>query len=447
MNNVLRLQAFRQALYEAFGPARDALFELCDAVLTTPSAASFAHLSLAPLFRRQWPSLYEAIEDARPDPLRLMRLTLNYADESAFSHTLARPLLVGDHTAWPRLSAKTLEDRSYEHHADRQTRIQDGLPITVGYGFSTMALVAEAEGSWVLPLMHERIASKQAALDLAADELREVAQALHRHTEARPIALFDSQYGCAPFLEITREVDVDLIVRLRSNRVLRSMPPPYRGHGRPFVHGPRFAMKDPTTWGEPTQEIEVQDPRLGRVRLRRWARLHFQEGSLREMSLILVECLDRVKKKPLWLAFVGLEEPPLETLWRLYLRRFLIEHWYRFAKGRLHWTLPRFSSPAQHERWSALLLPLMMQLYLARAAIGASALPWQKPQAASQRTPGRVAQGMAALIAVIGSPACAPKRRGKSPGWEAGRERAPRARHPVEKKRRKSRLKRRRRVA
>ena len=46
-----KLKAFRQAVYEAFGPARDALFELADAVLLTPSANSFAELSLSPVFR------------------------------------------------------------------------------------------------------------------------------------------------------------------------------------------------------------------------------------------------------------------------------------------------------------------------------------------------------------------------------------------------------------
>jgi hypothetical protein len=27
------------------------------------------------------------------------------------------------------------------------------------------------------------------------------------------------------------------------------------------------------------------------------------------------------------------------------LRRFGIDHWYWFAKQRLHWTLPKFSTP------------------------------------------------------------------------------------------------------
>ena len=46
-----RLSAFRQTAYEGLGTAKDALFDLLDAVLLTPSANSFAELSLAPVFR------------------------------------------------------------------------------------------------------------------------------------------------------------------------------------------------------------------------------------------------------------------------------------------------------------------------------------------------------------------------------------------------------------
>ncbi|AUB39085.1 IS4 transposase [Nostoc flagelliforme CCNUN1] len=61
------------------------------------------------------------------------------------------------------------------------------------------------------------------------------------------------------------------------------------------------------------------------------------------MHLIQVERLDELcerKFKPLWLIWVGLEMPELSQIWRQYLRRFVIDHWYRFIKQRLHWTLP-----------------------------------------------------------------------------------------------------------
>ncbi len=32
----------------------------------------------------------------------------------------------------------------------------------------------------------------------------------------------------------------------------------------------------------------------------------------------------------------GFGMPPLDEVWRLYLRRFTIDHWYRFLTQRLH---------------------------------------------------------------------------------------------------------------
>lgn len=57
--------------------------------------------------------------------------------------------------------------------------------------------------------------------------------------------------------------------------------------------------------------------------------------------------------------------PSLDELWHKYLRRFALEHWYRFAKQRLHWTQPQLSSTQAAERWSDLMPLLTWQLWLA----------------------------------------------------------------------------------
>jgi len=121
-----------------------------DAVLTTAYISSFVMLSLSPLFRRQWPSLYEALKDGRPQRNKLMRLYIEQIP------TDQRPVLVGDHTNYPRLDAKTLKDRTYEH---QPTSIPGNKPVTIGQGYSTIAWVPEGVGSWALPLRHERITS------------------------------------------------------------------------------------------------------------------------------------------------------------------------------------------------------------------------------------------------------------------------------------------------
>jgi len=133
---------FRQAAYFLLGNAKDALFELGDAVMTTPAANSFAELSCSRFFRRRWPSAYEALQDGRPDREGLMAL---YIQQIPFA---PRPLLVGDHTAWPRPSSYTLRDRTVEH---QPTPVPGNRPITLGHGYSTLAWLPAVKGSWALP--------------------------------------------------------------------------------------------------------------------------------------------------------------------------------------------------------------------------------------------------------------------------------------------------------
>ena len=48
-----RLEEFRQVAYEYLGRAKDATFELTDAILLTRNVYSLADLSLSPVFRRK----------------------------------------------------------------------------------------------------------------------------------------------------------------------------------------------------------------------------------------------------------------------------------------------------------------------------------------------------------------------------------------------------------
>ena len=138
--------------------------------------------------------------------------------------------------------------------------------------------------------------------------------------------------------------------------------------------------------------LEVNDPKLGQLYLRLWCNLHFYQSAQYSMYVIQVERIDQGelrKSKPLWLVWEGEQMPTLSSIWRQYLRRFAIDHWYRFIKQRLHWTLPHFSTPEQSERWSDLMPMLSWQLWLARDSIQDCPLPWQK--SSIHLSPGRVA--------------------------------------------------------
>ncbi|MDF5731219.1 MAG: hypothetical protein PUP92_25265 [Rhizonema sp. PD38] len=417
-----KLKQFRSSVYTLLGKAKDALFDLMDAVLVTRSVYSFVELSVSPVFRRQWSSIYEALEDSNPPREELMKLYIKQLSQTE------QIVLAGDHTAWPRLDAVTLKERTYEHQAQPMSGAK---PVTVGQGYSTIAIVPETEGSWALPLLHERITSFENPLEKAAAQLRLVCQNL----PTRPLSLWDAEYGCASFVKQTADISADKLMRLRSNRSLYGAPPPYTGIGRPRGHGDKFKLNDPTTWWTPDKVLEILDPKLGRMRLPLWYNLHFQQSAEINMHVIQVERLDAAligKARPLWLIWVGEGIPELSQIWRQYLRRFAVDHWYRFAKQRLHWTLPKLGTREQCERWSDLMPLLTWQLWLARAQVNDCPLPWQK--SVTNLTPGRVAQSMGGVFAAIGTPAQPPKSRGKSPGWPTGQPRPRKIRCPIVKK-------------
>ncbi|NJL41464.1 MAG: hypothetical protein HC899_35750 [Leptolyngbyaceae cyanobacterium SM1_4_3] len=414
-----QLQKFRHRLYGLLGNARDAVFDLMDAVLVSGSISSFVSLSQSPVFRRQWSSTYAALQASRLQRVKIMKLLVSQIA------TDSQPLLAGDSSRWNRPSAKTLQDRSFWAGGSSG--------ISVGHSYSSLAWIPEAEGSWGLPVCHERITSFETPVSKAALQLEQVT----RQMSVRPLAVYDRGYGNASFVNQTVGVEADLLLRLASNRCVYGKAGKYQGRGAPAKHGHKMKLNAPQTWSLPTQTLEVEDAKLGRVRLTRWSEYHFRKSPNRPMQILRVEVLESNTSKrrfqPIWLAWLGKTMPPLECLGLKYLRRFALEHWYRFAKQRLYWTHPQFTSLAATETWSGLMPLLTWQLWWARADCEDRPLPWQSPQVAL--SPGRVAQAFAPILAAIGTPAPPPKLRGKSPGRASGQKLPPRPRYPTVKKR------------
>ena len=200
-----KLKLFRNQVYHLLGNAKDAVFELTDAAILSPSPSSLAELSLSPVFRRKWHSVYEALEDCSPSRYKLMEVYINQITWNQ------RPLLVGYHSAWLRPDAVTLQERTYENQSGK---IKVNQPIGVGFGYSTLAYIPEEKGSWALPLLQERINSSDTAISKLSEQLRKVCPYL----EKRAIVVVDSQYGCAWFVKQTADIPCDRLMGLSSNR-------------------------------------------------------------------------------------------------------------------------------------------------------------------------------------------------------------------------------------
>ena len=241
--NFERLQTFRQEIHQLLMKAKDATFELMDAVMTTRHASSLAEFSLSPMFRRRYPSTYEALEDSRPQRNQSMKLLISKIPIQKYI-TLAI-----DHTPWPRPEAKTLRDRTYEH----QGKTKNG--IVIGHGYSTIAWLPDGESSWALPLRPERITSWESPIGKAAWQLKQVL----KHCSQKVLVLLDREYGNAKWVLAIAELPVECVMRIRTNACLYGIPPIYSGQGRPPKHGKKFKLTDPLSWTEPKSLLELSD--------------------------------------------------------------------------------------------------------------------------------------------------------------------------------------------
>jgi hypothetical protein len=325
----------------------------------------------------------------------------------------------------------------------------------VGWSYAWLAQISFTHDSWTAPLDVRRVPPSANAHTVAAAQIRAL---LERQPADSPVPLcvFDAGYDPETLARELGELDgerVAVLVRLRSGRCFYADPPPRPDGrvGRPRRHGAKFACDAERSWWAPTAEHAEDHAQYGRVRVRAWAGVHAksqnhpQRGSRRTLptvrgTLVLVE-VERLPRqtripKRLWLWWRGPGAPDLAVLWRAYVHRFDLEHTYRFCKQVLNWTTPRVRHPEQADRWTWLVVLAYTQLRLARRAIDDVHLPWERPQRPARRalTPARVRQAFPQVLAVLGTPADAPKPCGRSPGRPLGARSGPAPRYPACKK-------------
>jgi hypothetical protein len=172
--------------------------------------------------------------------------------------------------------------------------------------------------------------------------------------------------------------NVCVLVRLASNRVWYGIPRPAERNpitgkrtkrGRPPVHGAKFALKSPPP---PEQQAQVT---LGgtTAKLSTWTRLHFKGLPRLEGLVVRVEFLkaDGTPKyrRPLWLFWSGPGTMALEAIAQLYLARYGIEHFFRFAKQRLGLLCAQTPTLAASETWVWLVAFAYTHLLLVRSEV------------------------------------------------------------------------------
>ncbi len=472
-----QLKQFRQQLYSDLPYRRDTIMDLLDALSSNTTAKSAAELSLNPLFRRGYGSVYAGIqhffqsvgvettaEERRAQEQQLMQLIGSYLP----GPQQQKYWLFGvDVTPAPRGFAATLEDQGYVYYPNS---IASNKPVTIGHQYSALVLFPEklqastsqaSAPSWVVPLSLRRVTTQKTKTSVG---VQQVDLLLNDQTlpfyQQLCVQVGDSEYSVVPYLgEMAKHENLVTIARVRSNRVFYETPPPRPaspGSGRPLWYGTRFDLKDSNTWREPDQAVQTtytnHRGRVYSVQLECWQDLLMtgtREYPMHKHPFTLIrarvfnEAEKLVFQRPLWLLVMGQNRNELSLAedWKAYYRRYDVEHFFRFGKQRL--LMADYQTPeVQHaENWWQIAQLAYVQLWLARYLAEAMPRPWERylPQFQThtknqEASPSMTQRDFGRIIQEIGTPAKAPKPRGKSPGRAKGDRQKPRKRREVIKK-------------
>ena len=429
------LGTFRHSFYECLHRRTDALFELTDALLTADTVPSPVHLSLEASHRRGWGSLYAALDRGQIDAQALRGLLVRHPLAGSETTT---PVYAVDVSVWDRCDAESSPERGFYYHPSRHSA---GQPIVAGWAYQFIAQLNFVRESWTAPLDVERVRPAQDANEVAAEQVRAFLRRSPEEGNGAPLFVFDAGYDPVKVQQGLEGCPCQILLRLRAGRRFYADPSlagPPAHTGRPRRHGPKMKCADPSTWPEPSTEYACEDAGYGAVRVRAWAKMHpkvrAHEGRgsrgplpivVGTLVLVEVERLPRGERRReprvLWLWWHGEGEPDLDLLWRAYIRRFDLEHTFRFLKQTLGWTTPRVRHPEQADRWTWLVLAAFTQLRLARPCVEDRRLPWERRYATVRLTPVRVRRVVLALLPELGTPAKPPKPCGRSPGRPKGR--------------------------
>jgi DDE superfamily endonuclease len=434
-----QLQRFRGGLYRCLGRRRDALFELVDALLAAEAMSSLPRLSLVPVHRRGWGSVYAALAAGEVDAERLAELLVAHRGDGG------APVFAVDASTWARCDAECSPGRGFYYSP---TRHSAGQPIVAGWCYSWIAQLSWARDSWTAPLDVRRLAPGEDLGQITAAQVRALTGRLDVGG-AVPLFVFDAGYDPIALTIDLADAAAAVLVRIRSDRVFYTDPAARAPGqmGRPRRHGARFCCADPASWPPPEQTLEASDEQYGRVQVAAWAGLHPKLAGRGRWAdcpspPIVAGTVIRVQVehlpgprgravKTLWLWWAGPGRPDLDRCWRAYIRRFDLEHTFRFCKQALGWTTPRVRTPEQADRWTWLVLAAYTQLRLARSFTADTRLPWEHRLPTARLTPTRIRRGFARLLPVLGTPASPPKPCGRSPGRPKGSRRGPAHRHPA----------------
>jgi len=425
----MQTQQFREKVYQSMRKRADAIMDLVDALTVAGHVTSPVALSEETPFRRKFSAIFDTLRHGEID-FDLLLQTL-FASQPGNSEELAGCEIYGlDCTPNEREEAETLPDRV-------SLKAQKDDPVRYGHKYSWLVRLVHWGTSWVAPVDIQRVDSRLSDSQVGAVQ---VAEAALRHAKQK-VMVADSLYGNHLFLSIFLVVQhAYALVRLRSNLVFYERPKPHLkgAQGAPAKHGAKFKLSQPSRTPDRAETFLLGEQT---VNLAAWQGLHFKKLSGLVGMVLRVEFLrpDGTPryKRPMWLFWTGPDTVPLEDLCRMYLWRFAIEHFFRFAKQHLGLNANQSTDLVSTDQWMWLCALAYWQLLLMRDEVKASRPAWYPAGTQPDPkglTPGQVQRSAFGYLVQLGSPARNTRNAGKGKGRSKGYHPAVRTRYPVVKK-------------
>lgn len=419
------ISEFREAVYQKVIWRPAAILDLVDALTIAGHVNSPVALSEAPLFRRKFSSVYDALVHGElGDELKNLFRDSQDADWERMAGYEVHAL---DATPHERMAAETLEDRGV-------LKAQQKDPVRYGHKYSWLVRLVQSGSSWVAPEDIERIGTATTDTKVAAQQVKDLAA---RNPRPKVITA-DSRYRDKHFLGAFAGLkNTYALVRLQNNQKLSQEPAPKPpgSWGAPRKHGVDFQLTNIERDPDAREEFY-----LGRqnVQVRVWHTLHFKRLAKVVGSVVCVVFLKEDGtpryKRPLWLFWTGPQEVAPRDLCRMYLWRFAIEHLFRFLKQHMGLNSHRSSNLASLQRWMWIVALAYWQLLLVRDTVLPNRPAWQPHQKDNHNkslTPAQVQRSALSFLLHSGTPAANTRPAGKGCGRQKGYHPAPRKRFAV----------------
>jgi hypothetical protein len=388
--------------------------------LSSQKGSSATSLSESGVYHYQYSSICDAVNAIASDAdglLAFERQVLGLLLNGGYWSVPEVVYLATDKTVAVKAHSPTLADRSVI--ALPNSAIKGRALLSVGYEYSWVNV--QVGGSWSLPLSARRVGLSETGAEAAG---RQVSRLLRDKTLGLKdipliVNILDSGYGGSGYLHEVKDVD-NLVscLRLRGGCAVwqQAGAEEQKAHKVPKIYGQRYDLmeqsgikhykkhpktglpyeKHHTSILDKTPEEDcrwqqtLKNGKTVEVRARCFKNLIFRAHNGVRMddkpcNVVVIELRDPehgqlVFKKPLYLGFFGpkKDQCPTGQALQTYRLRYLIEHFFHFAKQNMFMDKYQTPDPQHLDNWMYVVILACWLLYQARTETQNQPKKWQK---------------------------------------------------------------------